>query len=302
MTSLMNNYSLKILVTGGAGQLANALRVMAPHNARLVFMARDELDVTQAASIGNAIMRHAPDIIINTAAYTAVDKAEQEYEAALRVNHIGARNLAAACHKNRIPLIHLSTDYVFDGTNARPYREDDTCRPLNKYGESKWLGEQAVREQCEKHIILRVSGVFSEFGHNFLKTILRLAAERDELRVVGDQTTCPTYAGHIASVIYQLAYKLTSFGTYHYCDSTPVTWHQFASAIIQEAKRHVHLRTSRIDAITTAEYPTLAARPAYSVLDCSKIYSDFQIHQAAWMDAVIKTVPKILLKTDETNL
>ncbi|WP_172622786.1 dTDP-4-dehydrorhamnose reductase [Aquicella siphonis] len=297
----MQNYSLKILVTGGAGQLANALRAYQHTRFHLVAATRSDLDITQEASIQKAISRHKPDLIVNAAAYTAVDKAEQEQDAAMRVNHLGAQNIAAACRKNRIPLIHLSTDYLFDGHSKTPYREEDTCHPLNIYGKSKWLGEQAVREQCEEHVILRVSAVFSEFGHNFLKTMLRLAAERDELRVIADQVTCPTYAGHIAKVIYDLADKSSPWGTYHYCDTAPVSWHQFASVIIQEANRHKKLRVTKIHPVPAAEYHTPAMRPAFSVLDCHKIASDYQITQAAWMDAVKKIVPSLLSGQDKTN-
>lgn len=292
----MKNYSLKernlkhapnVLITGSDGQLGNALRAHpAVGEFQITACGRSNMDITSAASINNAILQFSPDFIINTAAYTAVDKAEKEAELAMSINHIGAKYLAIACKKNQIPLIHLSTDYIFDGTKTSPYLEDDAATPVNLYGESKWLGEQAVREQCEQHIILRVSGVFSEYGSNFMKTILRLAAERKELNIVADQITCPTYAGNIASVIYSIIKKQThKWGTYHYCDSPPVSWHQFADAIIHQAKPHHALIVEKINAITTAEYPTLAKRPAYSVLDCSKIKKEYGIQQTEWMSA-----------------
>jgi dTDP-4-dehydrorhamnose reductase len=224
--------------------------------------------------------------VINAAAYTAVDKAEQEADQAILVNHLGAQNLAIACKKNQVPLIHLSTDYIFDGAHTCPYQEDDKENPTNVYGHSKWLGEQAVREQCEQHIILRVSGIFSQYGHNFLKTMLRLAQEKKELRVVADQITCPTYAGDIASVLFSIMQQSLHWGTYHYCNAGPVSWHQFATTIIQTAKQYQHLLVEEIKAISTSHYPTLAKRPAYSVLDCSKIENEMGIKQSMWRDAL----------------
>ncbi|MFZ2314594.1 MAG: dTDP-4-dehydrorhamnose reductase [Gammaproteobacteria bacterium] len=287
----MTGYLPKVLITGGQGQLSMALQhhsqAMSVH---LIACSREQLDITQQISIEQAIAEYQPDIIINTAAYTAVDKAEQDHEAALHINKSGPYWLGKICQANKIPLLHVSTDYVFDGQQTTPYQEDDETNPINYYGKTKLLGEQAIRETCEQHIILRVSSVFSEYGQNFLKTILRLASEREELRVVADQIACPTYAGHIASAIYQIIKDFKAPGTYHYCDQPAVTWHAFATAIIEEAAKHQTLAVKRIIPITTADYPTPAKRPHYSVLNCSRTQHVFAIEQADWRT----TLPGIL--------
>jgi dTDP-4-dehydrorhamnose reductase len=283
----MKSYFPKILITGCNGQIGSALESH-PHadNFHVIACDRTALDITQPISIHDAITQFTPDIIINTAAYTAVDKAESDEEAAMLINHLGAKNLAMACTQHHIPLIHLSTDYIFDGNKSSPYLEHDTANPLNVYGKSKWLGEQAVREHCREHIILRVSAVFSEYGRNFMQTVLRLGSERKELNIVADQMTCPTYAGNIAGVIYTLCENLKSFGTYHYCDAPSASWHEFASAIIEKAA----LPVEKIHAITTSEYKTPAKRPLYSVLDCSKLKLDYGIQQAEWMQEIERCV------------
>ncbi|MBX3709311.1 MAG: dTDP-4-dehydrorhamnose reductase [Gammaproteobacteria bacterium] len=283
----MKNYSPKILLTGGNGQLGLALSHH--HLAKefhVISCTKENLDITKPESIKNAITSFAPDIVINTAAYTAVDQAEKEPEHVMLVNHIGAHHLAVACNQYRVPLIHISTDYIFDGKKTQPYLEDDIPSPINLYGKSKWLGEQAVREQCKQHIILRVSGIFSEHGKNFLKTILRLIEEKNELRVIAEQITCPTYAGHIANLIYSIAKQPLQWGTYHYCDRDPVSWHQFAMAIFNEAKKYQVLQASSIKAVTVTEYPTLATRPMFSTLNCEKIENAYGIKQATWIEAM----------------
>lgn len=291
----MTNYLPSILIAGGHGQLGKALSAHSAHaEFRTHITTRAEMDITQMTSIHHAIAHYKPDIIINAAAYTAVDKAEQENEAAMQANYLGPQNLAIACKKNQIPLIHISTDYIFDGLETSPYHEEHAANPINVYGKSKWLGEQAVREQCEQHFILRISGVFSEYGQNFLKTILRLAAERNELSIVADQMTCPTYAGHIAGVIYSMAKQLSTFGTYHYCDIAPTSWHAFAQAIMAEAALHTTRPLATLKAISIHEYPTAAKRPLYSVLDCHKIAEHYRITQADWHAAIKHIVPLLL--------
>jgi dTDP-4-dehydrorhamnose reductase len=280
----------KILITGGNGQIATAIKHHA--NAQdylLIPHSSTELNITQTQSIEDAISHLKPDVIINTAAYTAVDQAEIETNQATEVNEQGAKQLAVACAKHRIPLIHLSTDYIFDGNTNTPYREDDQANPINYYGKSKWLGEEAIREYAGEYCILRVSGVFSEFGHNFLKTILRLAREKTELRIVADQITCPTYAGDIASALFALI-KNKATSTYHFCNKHEVTWHEFATAIIEQAKNHHHLEIQNIIPITTSEYPTKAKRPRYSVLDCTKIENDIGITQPSWEKGVYQAL------------
>src|SRR5579862_812079 len=184
----MTAYLPKIVITGGQGQLAKAIQFHVLANQfDLKFVSHTELDITQAIKLNEAFAQYKPDLIINTAAYTAVDKAEAERETALQVNHLGVKNLAIACEKYQVPLIHLSTDYVFDGSKNSAYQEIDATNPINFYGHSKQLGEQVIEQYLDNYIILRVSSVFSEYGHNFVKTILRLAQEKNELRIVEDQ-------------------------------------------------------------------------------------------------------------------
>jgi len=291
----MKNCSRKILITGANGQLGTCLREHpAAADFQLAACTRSELDITDIASIERALATHKPDIVINTAAYTAVDKAEQEQAQCSRINHDGAKNIALACQQQHIPLIHLSTDYIFSGTQSSAYQENAGANPPNHYGMSKWLGEQAIQEACEQHLILRVSGVFSRHGHNFAKTIVRLAKERKQLRIVADQMTCPTYAADIAGALFRVAQHLSHWGTYHYCSSDPVSWHHFAEMIIHAARQKEKLAVEEITAISTAEYPTPAKRPAYSVLDCGKIEKDYGIMQPSWRDALAAVVPHIL--------
>lgn len=279
----MTNSLLKVLITGAQGQLGNALQHHVDANKfTLIPCSHADLDITQNQSIANAIKKFSPDIIINSAAYTAVDKAEQETDLAFSINHMGAKNLAIICESHQIPLIHISTDYIFNGEKSHPYLEDDAASPINVYGQSKWLGEEAVRNECEKHIILRISGVFSEYNQNFMKTMLRLAKERKELRVVADQITCPTYAVDIAGAIFKMINNQKHWGTYHYCSAEPTSWFEFASAIIDEAKQTQSLLVEEVKAITTAEFPTPAKRPAYSVMDCQKMKNHFDIAQPSW--------------------
>ncbi len=278
----MTNSLPKILITGSDGQIGQALqRHTDAALFALIACSRTTLDITNKISIQEALDTYQPNLIINTAAYTAVDKAQQEPDLAQHINAQGAALLAQACQEHNIPLIHLSTDYVFDGHKDTPYLETDTTHPINIYGTTKLLGEQAIRQYCEQHLILRVSSVFSEHGHNFLKTMLRLAREKETLRVVADQIACPTYAGHIAGVIYTLIRRFQP-GTYHYCDKTAVTWHEFASAIIAAAAEQEPLMVKEVLPITTTDYPTPANRPAYSVLDCQHLEQTFAIKQADW--------------------
>lgn len=291
----MTTYSPSVLVTGGKGQLATAI---AQHelasNFNLHYCSHDEVDITSPTSINQAIAKYMPDVIINCAAYTAVDKAEEEVSKADRVNHIGAGHLGLICHKNQIKLIHVSTDYVFDGRKQGEYSEEDRTNPINIYGKTKWLGEQAIRENCVNHVILRVSSVFSEYGKNFVRSILKAAHDKPTLRVVSDQCMCPTYAGHIAGALLTIANKPAEKGTFHYCSSEPISWHGFATAIVNEAKKHTSLIADEIKAITADEFPTDAKRPQQSVLDCQKIQAVYGIDQPSWREAIKIIIPKLV--------
>ncbi|HVE44994.1 MAG TPA: dTDP-4-dehydrorhamnose reductase [Gammaproteobacteria bacterium] len=279
----MNACLPKICITGSQGQLA---RAVVQHASGKPFtcipLTRSQLDITQYSAIEEAFAIYQPDIVINTAAYTAVDQAEAQQAVCHQVNTLGASYLAMVCQTRNIPLIHLSTDYVFSGDQHTPYREEDMPNPCNVYGLSKLQGEQAIQQYCEKHLILRVSGIFSEHGHNFVKTIQRLVKEKKELRIVADQITCPTQASDIAKTLLRLCEQQASWGVYHYCSTPPISWCQFAEYIIAQYKKTEQVITEDIIAISTAEYPTPAKRPRYSALDCTKIQSHFGISQPSW--------------------
>ncbi|WP_286049661.1 dTDP-4-dehydrorhamnose reductase [Rheinheimera sp. KL1] len=240
----------------------------------------------------NNLLAFAPDIIINAAAYTAVDKAEQDQESANAINHLGAEYLARIAQKLNAVFIHVSTDYVFDGNSAVPYVETDKPNPQSVYGKTKLDGESAIAQHCTKHIILRTAWVFAEHGNNFVKTMLRLALSRPELGVVADQIGGPTYAGDIADAILNIISQLNSqnedrWGVYHFSGEPYVSWHSFAECIFEEAFNQSLLMTQPIlNAITTEQYPTPAKRPAYSMLDCQKIHVAFNIEPSNWRAAL----------------
>lgn len=251
-----------------------------------------ELDITDAAAVDRELAASGANAVINAAAYTAVDQAEQEPELAFAVNRDGPAHLAAACARSNLPLLHISTDYVFDGRKAGPYSEDDPVAPLGVYGRSKQEGDEAVRQRLPRHLILRVSWVFGVHGQNFVKTMLRLAREREELRVVADQRGCPTYAGDIAAVLLELAGRMAeidargAWGTYHYCGAPATTWHGFASAIVEQARAREPLEVRAVTPIATADYPTPAARPANSVLDSTRLTKRFGIRPRPWREGL----------------
>lgn len=266
---------MRVLVTGITGQVGGALaRRAPPPGVEWLPAGRDRLDLAAPGGIAAAVAALAPDAVVNPAAYTAVDAAETDCDTAYRVNRDGPAALAEACAARGIPLIHLSTDYVFDGGGSRPYRPDDPVAPLGVYGASKEAGEQAVRSAHGDHVILRTAWVYAAEGKNFVNTMLRVGAERDELRVVADQHGTPTPAGDIADAVAAiLAARLAGTavrGTFHYTSGGATTWHGLAEAVFRRAERHWGRRPT-VQAITTAEYPTPARRPAYSVLDNSAI-------------------------------
>jgi dTDP-4-dehydrorhamnose reductase len=276
---------MRLYVIGGQGQVARSLREAAARDSDIVFgcAQRPDVDLLRPASIAQALAEFGPDIVINPAAYTAVDKAESEPEQAFALNRDGARTVAAAAAAQGVPVIHLSTDYVFDGTKDAPYVESDPVNPRSVYGRSKLEGELAVAAANRRHIVLRTSWVYAPFGANFVRTMLRLAAERDQLRVVEDQIGCPTYAPDIASATIAIAKKIINggwnpkfAGATHLAGPNALTWYAFANDIVRGAA----LRGGRavpVSPIATSDYPTPAVRPANSRLSTAKLASVFDV-------------------------
>lgn len=288
---------MKILVAGRSGQVAQSLAALSTPEREFLALGRPDLDISDRASIDTAIAMHRPAAVINAAAYTAVDKAESEPDLAFAVNETGAGNLAAAAHDAGIPILHISTDYVFAGDKDGFYTEDDPVDPQSVYGQSKLAGERAVAKANPDHVILRTAWVFSPYGSNFLKTMLRLAADRDVVRVVADQWGSPTYAPDIAQGLARVLDKaLTSpadptwRGTFHMTAEGTCSWADFAEEIFrQSAERDGP--TARVERITTAEYPTPAKRPANSRLDNKKFRDVFGFALPAWSDGTNRCLP-----------
>ncbi len=276
---------MKVLVTGGRGQLGRALVRRGGH--AIVALDLPELDICDADAVAGALDTHAPVAVINAAAYTAVDKAESERERAFAVNRDGAANLATEAERRGVRVVHVSTDYAFDGRATEPYRENAGTQPLGAYGESKVAGEERVL--AANGTIVRTSWLFGQGGPSFVHTMLRLAAERSVLRVVDDQVGRPTWTDDLADALLALAGRKDASGIYHYCNAGPISWHGFAVAIIAEARKHRSIACERIEAITTAEYPTPARRPAYSVLSTQRIEA-LGIVPPGWMNGVVRVI------------
>ena len=286
----------KILLTGITGQVGQELQQTLPTLGEVIGVSRRELDLSQPEQIRKRIAEIAPDIIVNAAAYTAVDKAETESELAMAINARAPQAIAQAAQQIAATVLHISTDYVFDGTNHTPYEESDRTNPLGVYGKSKLLGEEGVRE-CDRHIILRTAWVYGSRGHgNFVKTMLRLGAERSELKVVADQIGSPTWSYDIASAITQLVAKSVQDssiqGTYHFTNSGVASWYDLAIATFTEAQQlGFPLKVERVLPITTAEFPTPTQRPAYSVLSKSKLVAALGSYPPHWRESL-----KMMLK------
>uniref|UniRef100_UPI004047584B dTDP-4-dehydrorhamnose reductase n=1 Tax=Rheinheimera sp. TaxID=1869214 RepID=UPI004047584B len=283
---------LKVALTGANGQLGYQLAKKLADKVTLLALDRAALDIANNAQVEQTLSAFAPDVIINAAAYTAVDKAEQEPELAKAINETGPENLAKVADKLDAVLIHVSTDYVFDGKSDKPYVETDATNPQSIYGLTKLNGEQAIVKYCAKHLILRTAWVFAEHGNNFVKTMLRLAQSRPELGVVADQIGGPTYAGDIAEAIISMVSQLSAeneqrYGVYHYSGAPYVSWHKFACSIFQQAvQQQLVAQAPKVNAITTAQYPTPAKRPAFSMLNCSKIQQAFAVSPSNWQAAL----------------
>jgi len=287
---------MKFLVTGAHGQLGAELMRLGQTSGHDVHgLDHASLDIVSPVMVNAALESIGPDAVINAAAYTAVDRAESEPEASFAVNRDGPENLARACEHAGIVLVHLSTDYVFDGTKKSAYIEDDSVCPLGVYGQSKAAGEAAVRQTCSRHVMLRTSWVFSSHGNNFVKTMLRLGKERETLGVVADQFGKPTAAAELARVILAVLPNMKDhWGTYHLAQPDATSWHGFAEVIFDTAREQgVNLKVNRVNAITTDDYPKPAKRPANSVLDCSTFESTFGFKIRPWRDSLNEVVKEL---------
>jgi dTDP-4-dehydrorhamnose reductase len=288
-----------MLVIGRDGQLARSLAELRPGgDLKIVTVGRPVVDLLHPDSLMPAIDHVRPDVVVNAAAYTAVDKAESETELAYAVNGEGPGHVGAACAERGVPVIHLSTDYVYDGAKPTPYVESDPVSPINAYGRSKLAGEQKLAAANPRHIILRTAWVHAPFGHNFVKTMLRLGATRPELSVVDDQRGNPTYAPHLAAAVAAIAPQIrsapandTRWGIYHAVGGGETTWFGLAREVFACAEGT--LPTPRLKAISTAEYPTPAGRPANSRLDTAKLEQTFGVTLPPWTDGVAACVAVI---------
>ena len=294
----------KILVFGRMGQVATELRRATWAEGLVVeCLGRESVDVARSSAVRDAVAGSHSAVVVHAAAYTAVDKAESEPEVAFAVNRDGAAHLAEACSEAGVPLIHISTDYVFDGKKNGAYLEDDPVNPINVYGASKEAGERAVRQGLAAHVILRTAWVYSPHGHNFVKSMLRLGREHDKLTVVDDQRGCPTGAADVARAIVAIASQLVAgkrdgFGTFHFCSAGVTTWYGIACAIFELAAAH-GAKAPRVKPIATTDYPTPAVRPKNSVLDCSRIGRVYGIMQRPWRDGLIECIEELFTAGDE---
>ncbi len=282
----------KFLITGSKGQVGYCLVQQLTGKADILAVDRDELDITDKDQVFRAVQEFQPDIIINAAAHTAVDKAESEIELSEAINVYGPQYLAAAADKIGATILHISTDYVFNGEGTQAYKETDETGPQGVYGKTKLAGEIAVQQANPRSVILRTAWVFGEHGHNFVKTMLRLGKERDTLGIVGDQFGGPTYAGDIAAALIKIANEILkgrndAFGIYHFTGQPYVSWFEFAQAIFTQAESKKLLeKRPHLNSIATTDYPTPAKRPANSRLDLSKIKQTFDIEPSDWQKAL----------------
>lgn len=279
---------MRVLITGAHGQVGQELMHSAPASWQISGFGSKVLDISDEQQVLDTVQQLQPQLIFNAAAYTAVDKAESDQDRAYAVNQLGAHNLARAAQSIDCLLLHISTDYVFDGKHNQPYTEYETPAPNSVYGDSKWQGEKAITAICSKYIILRTSWVFGLHGNNFVKTMLRLGQQHDVLSIVSDQVGGPTSARSIAQALWQVARQYQSsgdcpWGTYHFSGSSTCSWHDFACEIFTQATTlGLIAKTPKLNPIKTCDYPTPAQRPAYSVLDNTKISQQFNIAQSDW--------------------
>jgi dTDP-4-dehydrorhamnose reductase len=291
---------MRFLLLGGTGQVGcEFLSLDLPKDIEVIAPRRSELDITDTAAIARTVAADSWNAVINAAAYTNVDRAESEQTTAFAINAKAPAMLARETARRGIPLIHISTDYVFDGRKQAPYVETDATAPLNVYGQSKLAGEQEVALANPRHVILRTSWVYSPYGQNFVRTILRLAGEREQLTIVDDQRGCPTAARDVAKACQRIALACASqpehapYGIYHYSGAGETTWFGFAKSIVEMASTHLK-RAPHIVSITTAEYRTAAARPLDTRLDCRAITRSFAVAPRPWRESLAETLDQLL--------
>lgn len=283
---------MNILITGCNGQLGNELQLLEAKYQQHTFFNTDvnELDITNQLAVDDYVFRNQIDCVINCAAYTAVDKAEEQKELCTTLNTVAPSYLAAAVEKRGGCMIQISTDYVFDGTHSTPYVETDTPAPNSVYGCTKLAGELGVTKFCKKSIVIRTAWLYSTFGNNFVKTMLHLGRERKELGVVADQIGSPTYAADLAAAIMTIVEKGVKPGVYHYTNEGVASWYDFTKAI----HRMAGIKDCNVKPIHTSDYPTAATRPAYSVLDKKKITDDYQLTIPHWEEALQRCMDSLL--------
>ncbi|KAA1190622.1 dTDP-4-dehydrorhamnose reductase [Pseudohalioglobus sediminis] len=273
----------RVLVTGAGGQLGRELQRSVPDGVDCLALGRGQLDIADSAAVSRVVGEQRPEVLINAAAYTAVDQAETEADAAMRINAEGAGNLAAACAEHGVRMLHISTDFVFDGNSSTPYTAEAATSPLGEYGRSKLAGEEAVRNALPAAVIMRTAWVYSAFGGNFVKTMLRLMAERDTLSVVADQVGTPTWANGLARALWQVVDRPTLQGIYHWTDAGVCSWYDFAVAIAEESAALGLLDCApRVLPIPGSAYPTPARRPSFSVLDKQDTWEALGVAGVHW--------------------
>ena len=280
-----------ILIFGASGQLGSCIKKVSTENGikNLVFLPENEADILDVEKLKTVFETYRPAFIINCAAYTAVDKAEDEVELARKINKTGAKNLALVCKDYGTVMIHVSTDFVFEGNHPNLLVETDIAEPINIYGITKLEGEQDIAEILPQHFILRTSWLYSEYGNNFVKTMLKLGAERDELKIISDQIGTPTYAIDLAHCILKIVSSSSQeYGIYHYSNEGVASWYDFAQAVFDISATAV-----KVLPIRTYEYPTKATRPLFSVMDKSKIKKTFSLEIPYWRDSLIKCIEKL---------
>lgn len=288
---------MRICLVGSGGQLGHhLLDVAGPRGIFVRALAKSDLEIGDEVAVDKVLNRCLPfDLLVNAAAYTKVDLAEEQVAEAFAANAKGPGHLAAFCRKHDLPLIHISTDYVFDGSKRRPYLPDDPCTPVGVYGKSKAEGEQRVLSTHSKSIILRCSWLFGKYGSNFVKTMISLGRQKESLSVVDDQVGCPTYAGDLAGAILKVAGTIIDpgfrkWGVYHYCNAGSTTWYGMASKIFEIARGKCCLRIKQLKPISSDQYPPSVIRPSYSALDCSATKEVFGIIPRPWQEALEEVV------------